>query len=128
MAYATYEDIQRRNGMDVLDSDYVTALLDDAAVIVDAYNKNATETAKKLVSCNMVIRTIGSRDEGVPIGTTQATTTAMVYSQTWTNTNGSGELYLTKLDKKILGVGNRIGCTNPYSGLIQEEVCSKELR
>ena len=122
MAYATYEDIQRRNGMDVLDPDYVTALLDDAAVIVDAYNKNATETAKKLVSCNMVIRTIGSRDEGVPIGTTQATTSAMVYSQTWTNTNGSGELYLTKLDKKILGVGNRIGCTNPYSGLIQEEV------
>lgn len=122
MAYATYEDIQRRNGMDVLDQDYVTALLDDAAVIVDTYNKNATEAAKKLVSCNMVIRTIGSRDEGVPIGTTQATTSAMVYSQTWTNTNGSGELYLTKLDKKILGVGNRIGCTNPYSGLIQEEV------
>ena len=122
MAYATYEDIQRRNGMDVLDPDYVTALLDDAAVIVDAYNKNATEAAKKLVSCNMVIRTIESRDEGVPIGTTQATTSAMVYSQTWTNTNGSGELYLTKLDKKILGVGNRIGCTNPYSGLIQEEV------
>lgn len=122
MAYATYEDIQRRNGMDVLDQDYVTALLDDAAVIVDAYNRNASEAAKKLVSCNMVIRTIGSRDEGVPIGTTQATTSAMVYSQTWTNTNGSGELYLTKLDKKILGVGNRIGCTNPYSGLIQEEV------
>lgn len=122
MAYATYEDIQRRNGMDVLDSDYVTALLDDAAVIVDAYNRNASEAAKKLVSCNMVIRTIGSRDEGVPIGTTQATTSAMVYSQTWTNTNGSGELYLTKLDKKILGVENRIGCTNPYSGLIQEEV------
>lgn len=122
MAYATYEDIQRRNGMDVLDLDYVTALLDDAAVIVDAYNRNASEAAKKLVSCNMVIRTIGSRDEGVPIGTTQATTSAMVYSQTWTNTNGSGELYLTKLDKKILGVGNRIGCTNPYSGLIQEEV------
>ena len=122
MAYATCEDIQRRNGMDVLDMDYVTALLDDAAVIVDAYNKNATEAAKKLVSCNMVIRTIGSRDEGVPIGTTQATTSAMVYSQTWTNANGSGELYLTKLDKKILGVGNRIGCTNPYFDLIQEEV------
>lgn len=118
MAYATYEDIQRRNGMDILDPDYVTALLDDAAVIVDAYNRNASEAAKKLVSCNMVIRTIGSRDEGVPIGTTQATTSAMVYSQTWTNANGSGELYLTKLDKKILGVGNRIGCTNPYSGLM----------
>lgn len=65
----------------------------------------------------MVIRTLGSREEGVPIGTTQTTTTAMVYSQTWTNANGSGELYLTKLDKKILGVGNRIGYFNPYSDL-----------
>lgn len=45
----------------------------------------------------------------------------MVYSQTWTNANGSGELYLTKLDKKILGVGNRIGYFNPYSSLIQTE-------
>ena len=55
------------------------------------------------------------------VGTTQTTTTAMVYSQTWTNANGSGELYLTKLDKKILGVGNRIGYFNPYSDLMQEE-------
>lgn len=61
------------------------------------------------------------RAKGVPIGTTQTTTTAMVYSQTWTNANGSGELYLTKLDKKILGVGNRIGYFNPYSDLMQEE-------
>lgn len=63
----------------------------------------------------------GTIGEGVPIGTTQTTTTAMVYSQTWTNANGSGELYLTKLDKKILGVGNRIGYFNPYSSLIQTE-------
>ena len=120
MAYATYEDIQRRNGVKETDSDYVKALLDDAAVIIDAYNDKASENAKKFVSCNMVIRILGSRDEGIPIGATQATTSAMVYSQTWTNANGSGELYLTKLDKKLLGVGNRIGCTNPYSDLVQE--------
>ena len=121
MAYATYEDIWKRKGTDISDADYVMALLEDAAIIIDAYNRNAIDEAKKLVSCNMVIRTLGSREEGVPIGTTQTTTTAMVYSQTWTNANGSGELYLTKLDKKILGVGNRIGYTNPYSGLIQTE-------
>ncbi len=109
MAYASIEDVWKRKGTDIPDTDYVTALLDDAAIIIDAYNRNATDEAKKLVSCNMVIRTLGSREEGVPIGTTQTTTTAMVYSQTWTNANGSGELYLTKLDKKILGVGNRIG-------------------
>ena len=116
MIYASIEDIWRRKGTDISDTDYVTALLEDAAIIIDAYNRNATDEAKKLVSCNMVIRTLGSREEGVPIGTTQTTTTAMVYSQTWTNANGSGELYL-----KILGVGNRIGYFNPYSDLMQEE-------
>ena len=121
MAYATYEDIQRRNETNEADQDYMKTLLDDAEVIIDAYNSKASENAKKLVSCNMVIRMLGSRDEGIPIGATQATTSAMVYSQTWTNVNGSGEMYLTKLDKKILGVGNRIGYTNPYSGLIQTE-------
>ena len=118
MAYATYEDVQKRKDMGGLNVDSVTALLDDAAIIVDAYNKNASDDAKKLVSCNMVIRAGESSNEGVPIGTTQATATALGYSQTWTNSNGSGELYLTKLDKKILGVGNKIGSSNPYQELM----------
>lgn len=120
MAYATYEDVQKRKDMGGLNWESVTAWLEDAAVIIDAYNKKATEDAKKLVSCNMVIRAVESSNEGVPIGTTQATATALGYSQTWTNSNGSGELYLTKLDKKILGVGNRVGCSNPYQDLVEE--------
>ena len=69
----------------------------------------------------MVIRAIGSSEEGVPLGTTQATVSALGYSQSWTNSNGSGELYLTKLEKKLLGSGNRIGFSNPYSELEMEE-------
>lgn len=65
MIYASIEDIWRRKGTDISDTDYVTALLEDAAIIIDAYNRNATDEAKKLVSCNMVIRTLGSREEGV---------------------------------------------------------------
>lgn len=118
MAYATCEDVQKRKGTGELNWDSVAALLEDAAVIVDAYNENASENAKKLVSCNMVIRAVESSNEGVPIGTTQATATALGYSQSWTNSNGSGELYLTKLDKKILGIGNKIGSSNPYQELI----------
>ena len=60
MAYATYEDILERKGTDISDTNYVMALLEDAAIIIDAYNRNATDEAKKLVSCNMVIRTLGS--------------------------------------------------------------------
>lgn len=114
MAYATYEDVQERKELGKFNPTSVTTLLEDAAIIVDAYNKNALDDVKKVVSCNMVIRAIESSDEGVPIGTTQATTSALGYSQSWTNSNGSGELYLTKLDKKILGVGNRIGFLNPF--------------
>ena len=56
MIYASIEDIWKRKGTDISDTDYVMALLEDAAIIIDAYNRNATDEAKKLVSCNMVIR------------------------------------------------------------------------
>ena len=49
MIYASIEDIWRRKGTDISDTDYVTALLEDAAIIIDAYNRNATDEAKKLV-------------------------------------------------------------------------------
>lgn len=114
MAYATLEDIQRRKVTNALNWDQCSALLEDAAVVIDAYNKNASEEAKRLVSCNMVARVIGSEETGLPIGATQLTQSALGYSQTWSNANGNGELYLTKMDKKILGIGNKIGFLNPY--------------
>nr|DAJ71507.1 MAG TPA: hypothetical protein [Caudoviricetes sp.] len=121
MMYATIEDISKRKHIDTSKIDQYNALLEDAAIIIDAFNSRASEDTKKLISCNMVIRAIGSSEEGVPLGTTQATVSALGYSQSWTNSNGSGELYLTKLEKKLLGSGNRIGFSNPYSELEMEE-------
>lgn len=121
MAYATYDDIRKRKDMTGMNQGRVEAFLEDAAIIIDAYNESASDTAKKFVSCNMVIRAIGSSDEGVPIGTTQATLSALGYSQSWTNSNGSGELYLSKMDKKVLGIGGKVGCTNPYSAFAEME-------
>ncbi len=114
MAYATFEDIAKRITANESDGERYDALLEDAAIIIDAYNPNASEGAKRLVSCNMVIRVIGSEGEGMPIGATQMTASALGYSQTWANANGNGELYLTKMDKKLLGAGNRIGFLSPY--------------
>lgn len=121
MVYATFEDIAKRKPVETSEMERCEALLEDAGIIIDAFNAKATAESKRLVSCNMVIRVLGSGEEGVPIGTTQATASALGYSQSWTNANGSGELYLTKLDKKILGTGNRIGYTDPYQNLIQTE-------
>lgn len=122
MAYASCEDILKRTGMDSLEPDYVNALLDDAAVIIDAYNSKASDEAKKLVSCNMIIRAVGSNDgSNIPVGATQGSVTALGYSQTWTYGNGSsGELYLSKMDKKLLGVSNKIGVYSPLEGMVVE--------
>lgn len=121
MAYATYSDVEIRLGQTFSDSERTLcdALLDDAAVIVDAYNSDADEDKKKLVSVKMVTRAIGNSGVDVPIGATQGTMSALGYSQSWTMSSGAtGELYLSKLEKKLLGVGDRIGSHSPVEGLI----------
>ena len=117
MAYASYEDVQA--GFRQLTTDEISvcnALLDEAAVIIDSYNEGASADSKKVVSCRMVRRAIGAGEASVPIGATQGTMTAGPYSQSWTMSGGStGELYLGRVDKKLLGVSNAIGCNNPFA-------------
>lgn len=123
-AYATYEDVQK--GYRTLDDDEIeicNALLDEVAIIVDSYNLNATEDVKKLVSCRVVRRQLDNRNEAnsYPSGATQGSVSAMGYSQSWTISGGStGEMYLTKLDKKLLGVGNIIGTHSPIEDLVDD--------
>lgn len=120
MAYATVEDIIDRSRRALSDKEInlCEKLLEDAAVIVDAYNADAAIDAKCLVSCNMLIRAIGNESDGsIPIGASQGTASALGYSQSWTMGSGStGELYLTKLDKKILGTGSRITFAGTLEG------------
>lgn len=123
MLYAEVEDVEA--GFRTLSKDEQTqcaALLAEAAVIIDAYNPDASTDAKRLVSCRMVRRQLGESDSegGVsfPVGSTQGTATAMGYSQSWTMSGGSaGELYLSKLEKKLLGVGSRVGAHSPLEDL-----------
>ena len=121
MAYATYTDVQARMSRELTQDEQAlcTTLLDDAGVIIDAFNVNAPENIKLVVSCRMVIRALGVED-GVPMGATQGSMSAMGYSQSWTiGTGGSvGELYLSKLDKQMLGYGNNIGSYSPVQELV----------
>lgn len=123
-AYATVQDVQDRMSATMTqDQESICGnLLNDAAVIIDAYNADADLDAKNLVSIRMVIRAMQA-DESIPIGATQGSMSALGYSQSWTTGTGSsvGELYLAKLDKKLLGVGNAIGASNPL-GVITAEV------
>lgn len=119
MSYAMIEDVEKRcrRSLSEKEKEACETLLEDAAVIVDSYNLNAKEEAKKLVSCNMVIRLLGDGENmQMPIGSTQGTVSALGYSQTFTMGNGGvGELYLNKLDKKILGTGRKIGFASPWA-------------
>ncbi len=122
MAYATVSDVEARmtRTLSTAEETMCGTLLDDAAVIIDAYNANASADAKKIVSCNMVIRKLGDgEDSGIPIGATQGSMSGLGYSQSWTLSAGStGELYLAKIDKKLLGVGNQIGSYSPVEELV----------
>lgn len=117
MAYATVEDVQARMGRIMSESEQAicSTMLDDAAVIIDSFNESASDDKKQIVSCRMVIRQLGDGNEsGVPIGSTQGSMAGLGYSQSWTISNGStGEMYLSKLEKELLGVSNRIGSYSP---------------
>lgn len=119
MAYATYQDVATRTGKTYSASEQtvITAQLDDAAIIIDSFNSNASDDAKKVVSCRMVIRTLNAADD-VPMGATQGSMSGLGYSQSWTMGSGAtGELYLSKVDKQTLGGGNRIGSYSPVQEL-----------
>ncbi len=126
MAYATVEDVQSRmiKTMTGPQQDVCNALLDDAAVLIDAFNSTATDEQKKVVSCSVVVRAMGSANEvGIPVGASQGSASALGYSQSWTITSGgTGELYLTKAEKKMLGIGNRIGSYSPVEEMAGDVV------
>lgn len=121
MAYAGIEDIRVRltRELDEKEAKMANAFLEDAAALIDAYNKEASEDVKRTVSCRMVLRILGDGQEiSVPVGASQGSMSGLGYSQSWTFGSGaSGELYLSKTDKKLLGAGSLIGSKSPLEDL-----------
>lgn len=133
-AYATVNDVQARmtRTLSSTEQTVCTNLLDDAAIIIDAYNALASSDAKKVVSCRMVIRAIGTGGgQDIPVGATQGSMSALGYSQSWTvgSAGAVGELYLSKIEKKLLGTGDLIGSYSPTQELVPEvEIIPEEVR
>ena len=131
MAYATVNDVKQRMLRELSNEELELCekLLDDAAVIIDVFAAKAGEDAKKVVSCRMVIRVLGDGEESsLPIGVSQATQSALGYSQTVTyaSSGAAGELYISKLEKQILRSGNKIGSYSHVQELVPEG-CFEEM-
>jgi len=125
MAYATVSDVQARIDytMTTEQEAMCATLLEDAAVLIDAYKESAAANVKEVVSCRMVIRSLGDPNDttlaSAPVGATQGSMSALGYSQSWSMGSGAlGELYLSKTDKRMLGVDNAIGSYSPTEELV----------
>ncbi len=126
MTYAEVADVKSRmtRELSAAEETMCETLLEDAAVLIDASGTSASPEAKKMVSCRMVIRALGDgADTGIPIGASQGSASALGYSQSWTISSGggAGELYLSKAERKLLGIGNKIGSYSPVEEFAPEQ-------
>lgn len=115
--YATVQEVEAGfREMTDAEKEKCKKLIAEAGVMVDTIARASDTSAKKLVVCRMVRRAIVSSD-AAPMGATQGSVAALGYSQSWTIGGGSsGELYIGKTEKALLGVGNKIGASNPFGG------------
>ena len=119
MAYATVSDLEARwRELTADEESKAGVLLDDAAAILDTlgvFDSSDPNVAANLrtVSCGMVIRAMSNTGD---MGVSQQSMTAGPYTQSWTYSNPSGDMYLTKMDKRLLGI------TSGYIGTIRPKV------
>lgn len=111
MAYADVSDIEARwRALDADEAERAAVLLEDASAMlaarvdVDASDQ-AQAAALKMVACNMVIRVMGAGGAGGAYGATSASMTGGPYSQTWTYEAPVGDMYVTKSERAMLGIG-----------------------
>ena len=116
IAYTSVEDVQAGfRPLKDAEKEKVSRLIEEAAEIIDTAAPHADDRKKAIVSCRMVRRAIGDGGSAYyPMGSMSA----LGYAQSWTMNGGSsGELYLGKTDKQLLGIGNRIGSHSPLEDL-----------
>lgn len=121
MAFADVSDIEARwRALDAAEQTRASALIEDASAMLESLvqvNGEDEEQAKLLnmVCCSMVIRAMSATPDA--FGVTNATVTAGPYSQSMTYSNPSGDMYLTRMERRLLGVSSGyIGSIEPQIG------------
>lgn len=122
-AYATASDLEKRWRKLVDDEvNRASTLLSDASVRIAAECRRsgvsveepdeAMSSALRIVACEMVKRAMASPVNQSPV--TQGSMTAGPYSESWTYANPTGALYMTKAERRLLGIGPRASFANPW--------------
>ena len=117
MAFATVQDlIDRWRELTEDEEAKASVLLDDAAVYLSALvtvdpENEQQASALKIVSCNIVRRMMNVTDD--MYGVSEATMTADIYSQRYSFSNPSGNMYITKAEKRLLGIGGTLTNIRP---------------
>ena len=119
MAFADVSDIESRwRELSTDEEARATTLIDDASAMLSALvevDETDEEQAEllKMVCCNMVIRAM-SASEYDAFGASQMSMTAGPYTQQWTYSNPSGDMFITKMEKRLLGISTSyIGTIRP---------------
>lgn len=121
MAYATVADLEARLGRTLMGDERAQAsvLLEDAAAMLTALvspidPEDPVQAANlKTVNCAMVARVILSGANGA-YGVTDSTATMGPFSQHLAFSNPTGDLYISKAERALLGIGRAvIGAIRP---------------
>lgn len=129
-AFATVSDLEARwRALDAGEKLRAETLLGDGAAALRSTLANAgieinesdeLQTANlKAVNCSMVQRAMSA--QGDMYGVTQANMTAGPFSQSASFANATGDMYITKSERKKLGLGRmRIGSIRPMIGVADD--------
>lgn len=113
MAFADVSDLEARwHELDATEQARAEVLLDDASAmlseLVDVREGDGDQAALlEMVCCNMVIRAM-AQSASDAFGLASSTMTAGPYTQSWSYSNPSGDMYLTRLERQMLGIST--GC------------------
>ena len=114
MAYAEVTDLESRwRPISEAETARAEVLREDAAVRLDVACQPSTPpterelAVRKIVSCEMVKRALVSNVAGAGAGVTSIQQGAGPYQETVQFANPTGDLYLTKADRKLLGCGTQ---------------------
>ena len=118
MAFADVSDLESRwRELSTEEEARANVLLGDASAMLSALvevDSSDYEQSQllKMVCCDMVIRAM-SATAADAFGVSQTSMTAGPYTQSFSYSNPSGDMYLTRLEKRLLGI------TTGYIGSIR---------